>query len=241
MSIKLKRYKKTFEHSYTFGVFPTLELLQHRPESVYGVWLHTKGEQNQGVHQIRDLCAEHRIQVEVTDSTVERLSPKDNTYAVGVFYKFDAPLDPAANHVVLVNPGNMGNLGTITRTMLGFGFRNLVLIRPAVDVFHPDAVRSSMGAIFQINHAYYDSFEDYAAIFNHALYPFMTSGQSRIDALDFSPPFTLIFGNESSGLPDEFESTGTSVVIPYRQTVDSLNLSIAVGIALYESTRGQQK
>jgi TrmH family RNA methyltransferase len=239
MSIKLKRYKKTFEHSYTFGVFPTLELLHHRPESVYGVWLHTKGEQNRGVHQIRQLCAEHRIRVEAADSTVERLSPKENVYAVGVFYKYAAPLDSTANHVVLANPGNMGNLGTITRTMLGFGFHNLALIRPAVDVFHPNAVRSAMGAIFQINHAYYDSFEDYADTFNHALYPFMTSGRSRIDALDFSPPFALVFGNESSGLPEEFGSTGTSVVIPYQQKVDSLNLAIAVGIALYESTRGQ--
>lgn len=239
MSIKLKRYKKTFEHSYTFGVFPTLELLHHRPDRVYGVWLHTRGEQNQGIQKIRQLCAEHRIRVEIADSTVERLSPKENVYAIGVFYKYDAPLDPTANHVALVNPGNTGNLGTITRTMLGFGFRNLALIRPAVDVFHPNAVRSAMGAIFQINYAYYDSFEDYANTFHHALYPFMTTGRARIGALDFSPPFALVFGNESSGLPGEFESTGTSVVIPYQQTVDSLNLSIAVGIALYESTRGR--
>lgn len=55
-----------------------------------------------------------------------------------------------ANHVVLVNPGILGNMGTIIRTMLGFNYTNLAIIRPG-DVFDPRVVRASMGALFNIN------------------------------------------------------------------------------------------
>ena len=53
-----------------------------------------------------------------------------------------------ANHVVLVNPGDMGNMGTIIRTMLGFNYSNLAIIKPGVDVFDPRVIRASMGALF---------------------------------------------------------------------------------------------
>lgn len=66
-----------------------------------------------------------------------------------------------ANHVVLVNPGDMGNMGTIIRTMLGFNYSNLTIIKPGVDVFDPRVIRASMGALFNINFEYFDSFSEY--------------------------------------------------------------------------------
>ena len=45
-------------------------------------------------------------------------SPKSNCYAIGVFKTFYEPLQKG-NHIVLVNPMDMGNMGTIMRTMLG--------------------------------------------------------------------------------------------------------------------------
>ena len=55
----------------------------------------------------------------------------------------------------------MGNLGTIIRTMAGFGFANLVLIRPAADVFDPKTVRASVGTVFRLSFEYFDTFNDY--------------------------------------------------------------------------------
>ena len=46
-------------------------------------------------------------------------------------------------------------------------------------------------------------------------------------------PFALIFGNEGSGLPAEFAQMGQAVRIPHNDKIDSLNLSIAVGIGAY--------
>ena len=237
MNLRLKRYRKHFEYSYANGVFATLELLDARPEQVLRVVLSSKGEQNAGVAQIRDLGARSHVPVETNDRALERLSPKGRHLAIGVFRKYRSQLDPNLNHVVLVNPGDMGNVGTIARTMLGFGVTDLALIRPAVDVFDPKTVRASMGAVFRLSIEYFDSFEDYSGCFAHKLYPLMTSGRVTIGSVRFESPFALVFGNESEGLPDEFLSAGTSIAIPHDKRIDSLNLSVAVAIALYESTK----
>ncbi len=131
----------------------------------------------------------------------------------------------------------MGNLGAVVRTMMAFGFRNLALIRPAADIFHPKAVRASMGALFRLEHEYYDDFAGYRAAYTHALYPLMTDGRTSLDEADFRPPFALVFGSESQGLPPRFLLEGASEAIPKIGEVDSLNLSAAAAIALYAARK----
>jgi len=94
-----------------------------------------------------------------------------------------------------------------------------------------------MGAVFRLSLEYFARFEDYSNSFAHNLYPLMTNGRVTIACARFKPPFALVFGNESGGLPDEFLNAGTSVAIPHDERIDSLNLSAAVAIALYESTK----
>ena len=237
MNIALKSYKKDFEHSYAFGVFPTLELLRYQAEYTLGVLVSSKGERNEGVRKIWEMCHSRRVDVQVNDKAVERLAPMENAYAVGVFEKYQAPLRNDKNHVVLVNPSDMGNLGTIIRTMVGFGVTDLAMVRPAVDLFDPKVVRASMGALFQTAFEYFDSFEEYRRGLPHSIYPFITHGDVPSYAAEFTSPYTLVFGNESAGLPQEYRTIGTSVTIPHSNSIDSLNLTLAVGIALYEATK----
>src|SRR5438876_7213131 len=100
MNVRLKKYQKEFEHSYSFGVFPTLELLQCRPERVITVLLSAKGRKNEGVAKIEEICEGRRIRLEVNDKVIERISPKENVYAIGVFKKYQEQLDKSADHVV---------------------------------------------------------------------------------------------------------------------------------------------
>jgi len=237
--IELKRSKKEYAHSYAFGVFPTVELLKYRPESVVRVLLHSKGERNDGVAKIRQLCKEAYIDMEVNDKLIDRLAPSENSYAVGIFRKYDSVLDTSTDHVVLVNPSDMGNIGTIMRTMLGFGIRNLAIVRPAVDIFDPRVIRASMGAIFQLSFRYFETFEEYRADFRRDYYPFMTDGAVSLQDARFNSPFSLVFGNEGAGLPGSFREAGTSVTIQHGDLIDSLNLPVAVSIALYEATKGR--
>jgi RNA methyltransferase, TrmH family len=237
MSSHLKRYRKESDVSYAEGVFSTLELLAARPDSVERVLLSSRGEPNEGVAKIRALCAEHHIGTAVDDRTLERLSPRGSHLAIGVFRKYAMALDPNADHVVLVEPADMGNLGTIARTMVAFGFHDLALVRPAVDAFDPKAVRASMGALFRLAFVYVDSFYDYVRAFPRPVFAFMTDGRTRLDGVHFPSPCALVFGNEASGLPAEFHSLGTSVAISQTPAVDSLSLPTAVAVALYARAR----
>lgn len=239
MEIQLKSYKKDFEHSYSFGMFPTLELLEYRPEYMIKVLVSSKAEENQGVEKIKQICSEKGIEVQVNDKAINRISPKENCYAVGVFGKYSPELRGDRNHVVLVNPSDMGNLGTIIRTSIGFGIEDIAIVRPGVDIFDPKVVRASMGAVFRMNFKYYDDFRDYMSTYNHDIYTFMLKAKMKLHDANVTSdkPFSLVFGNEGSGLSDEFLDYGTSVIIPHSKNIDSLNLSIAVGLAEYEFTK----
>lgn len=175
----------------------------------------------------------HHIPIDVHDATINKLSPKSNCYAIGVFKTFYEPLQKG-NHIVLVNPMDMGNMGTIMRTMLGFGYQDLAIIRPAVDIFNPHVVRSSMGALFSLRIHYYESIDEYLKEFgDHQCYPFMLKGAKNIHQVKPVTPHSLIFGNESSGLDDIYMTYGQSVFIPHTNAIDSLNLAQSVGIGLF--------
>lgn len=235
MNLHLKPYHKKLPYSYVYGVSATVELLTAKPEHALGVVLSSRGTRNTGIARIRDQCALHHLPAETNDRLIERISPKDNHLAVGVLRKYQSHVDPTQNLVVLVQPSDMGNLGTIIRTMVGFGFTNLVMIRPAADIFHPKVIRASIGAVFRLSFEYYDHFDSWRrSACNHNLYMFMTDGRIAVNQAHFEPPFALVFGNESTGLADEFRDAGTSVAIPHHGRVDSLNLSVAAAIALYE-------
>jgi TrmH family RNA methyltransferase len=236
MDPKIKRYQKDFDHSYCLGVYPTLELLDHRPDVVLSVLIHSSGSSNQGVQKLQKLCEELGIRMEENDRLVDKLAQRGNTYAIGVFRKFPDSLDPRRNHLVLVNPSSMGNLGTIIRSMLGFGCRDLAIIEPAADPFHPKVIRASMGAAFQIQLQPFKTFTDYWGTHaNHNLYLFMTDGKITLPEITLDPPYALVFGDEAAGLGKEYHQYGSSVKIPQSDAIDSLNLALSVGISLYQS------
>jgi TrmH family RNA methyltransferase len=234
LNLKLKRYNKDFDHSYSFGVYPTLELIEYQPAKVLAILLHSKGIRNQGVTKIRQACKSYQIELIENDHLVERLADKGNTYAIGVLKKYQSNLSHQQNHIILVNPSSMGNLGTIIRSMLGFGYSNLGLIENAADHFDPKVIRASMGAIFRTRIMRFSSFPDYWGSYGeHQLYPLMTNGKISLPDVSFKEPYSLIFGSESSGLEDDFQDYGTSIRIPHKNDIDSVNLALSVGITMY--------
>jgi len=231
----LKPYEQSLNYSYAPGIFPSLELMRVAPERAQRLLLSEKAH-GEGVEKLRAVCREHGVREEIADKALRRISGKDNCFAAVVFSKWQADLQPHTPHVVLHHPMDEGNLGTIQRTLLGLGLKDIAIIRPAADVFEPHVVRATMGAVFSLRVKQYDSFEDYRAEFPaHHLYPFMLDGSSQLpDVLgDVKNPYALIFGNEGSGLPAEFSKMGQAVRIPHSNEIDSLNLSIAVGIGAY--------
>jgi TrmH family RNA methyltransferase len=238
LSTHVKPYTKSSPHAYTLGLFPTIELLKRKPEHAIKI-LFTSETTGPGYAEALFLCRTHGIPFAVEDKTVRRLSSKENCYAIGLFNKYESNLSAVDPHVVLVHVSDMGNLGTIIRTCLAFNLPNIAVIRPSADIFNPRVIRASMGALFQLHFCYFDSFAQYRERYPlHETYTFMLDGAVPIHAVSVpSRPFSLVFGNEASGLDATFKTLGTSVAIPQTQAVDSLNLSVSVGIAAFHFTR----
>lgn len=232
--MEIKTYKKSFEHSYALGIFPTVELITSRPKSVLKVLVSSNYRANTEM-DIFELCKKYNIMTEINDKAINKISQKENCYVAGVFNKYECELTKGS-HIVLVNPGNMGNMGTIIRTLTGFGLNDLAIISPGVDIFDPKVIRASMGAIFKINFKYFDNFDKYYENFKERkIYTFMLTGAISLKGVkhDKNEKFSLIFGNEATGLDDSYASVGTSVLIKHTNRIDSLNLTIAAGIAMY--------
>lgn len=232
----LEAYSRSLNYSYALGLFPASELMKKRPELARRLLVSTKAEGSEGLDALRALCMEHRVREEHADKILTRVSGKENCFAAVVFDKFQSELNPSGNHLVLHHPSDKGNLGTMLRTALGFGYRDIAVIRPAADAFDPHVVRASMGAIFGLNLRYYDDFDAYRAEFpQHMLYPFMLDASVPLaeGVARKKTPFSLIMGNEGSGLPPEFAACGQPVRIPHNNEIDSLNLSVAAAIGMY--------
>ena len=166
------------------------------------------------------------------------VNQKENCFVLGVFGKYEETLKAEKPHIVLVNPSDMGNLGTVIRTMAGLGLQDLAVIEPSADVFAPKTIRASMGALFHIRQTRFQSFEEYADRYpGHDLFPFMLTGRAAPEDCFPQKPFSLIFGNEATGLDAVFMRVGQSVKIPLSGKIDSFNLAVAAGIGMYVFTR----
>jgi len=107
----IKTYKKSFEHSYALGIFPTVELILSRPQSVIKVLISSSYRADSDM-DIFELCKRYNIKTEINDKSINKISSKENCFAAGVFKKYQCELTEGS-HIVLVNPGNMGNMGPL--------------------------------------------------------------------------------------------------------------------------------
>ncbi len=245
---KLEPYNRKLPYSYCLGVFPCHKLLDAGSEHVSRLLLSSEGMQSEGIAYLRQRCASLGIREEIADRVLRRESQKDNCFAGLVFEKYQSKLNGDAPHVVLCQISDGGNLGTALRACLGFGMRDIAIIKPCVDAFDPHVLRASMGAFYSMHVHTYDSFDEYRSEFpEHTLYPFMLDAAVELqDGIrDMTEnrrlPFSLVFGNEASGLPKEFSTYGQSVIIPQSKEIDSLNLSVSVAIGTFEFMNAYRK
>ncbi len=233
----LEMYKPSMDYSYAPGFFPAMEALNHTPDNVRRVLISSKAVDTDAGRSLAEKAASCGVRVEEADRILSRISGKENCYAAAVFAKREEQLASGKPQVVLAQASDCGNVGTILRTALGFGVEDVALIRPCADVFDPRTVRASMGAIFQLRVKTYPSYEAWQEENpDRPVYPFMLDASlplPEVLAGEIPEDWTLIFGNEGSGLPPFYASLGQPVRIPSNDRVDSLNLSVAAAIGLY--------
>ena len=97
--------------------------------------------------------------------------------------------------------------------------------------------------MFKNKEEFINKMEDYLKRFpSHDIYTLMLKGATNIHKVESPKGYhSLVFGNESSGLPDGYLDYGKSIFIPHSHYIDSLNLSMALGMTLMHFSKDEFK
>ncbi|MGB3626287.1 MAG: RNA methyltransferase [Henriciella sp.] len=184
--------------------------------------------------------------IQVPDRLASQIARKDNPQAViGAFKQRsqtigELPAEPASLWIGLYEVRDPGNLGTILRTADCAGISGVVLINQCCDPYSVEAVRASMGSIFDVHFAQgsFDQFEAWKVSAGLSVVAASVNGSARHTETDMTGGTVILMGNEQAGIPDEVEARcDTLCLIPMRGGADSLNLAQATAIMTYEAWR----
>jgi tRNA G18 (ribose-2'-O)-methylase SpoU len=189
---------------------------------------------------------------EVTGSMLEKLSEKEEQSELVAILHIP-PDDPGrlkleGDFVVIVtdSPANPGNLGTLIRSADAFGAAGVIVTGHATDVYDPRTIRASVGSLFSLpvirlpGPAEVASWLEVVKSSGHdplvaALDP---DGGHDLSTTPLYGPVVLIAGNEKRGVSSGYEAmSGVALRIPMEGAANSLNVAVAVSIALYEIRR----
>lgn len=231
-------YDSSSPVAYAQGATQVMDLLISRPEIINCVI----------VRKDREPEIYHNEAIERAYRTGKRVIYVDYEYPQGISrrysimaecYKYDDRIEPGS-HVVLVEPVSRGNVGFIIRSALAFDIHDIAIIsKKPFDTFSPNILRSSMGTRFSTHLEVFGTIEDYIERFpENKRYAFMLDDRaSKLNEIKKEEPYSLIFGNESCGLPPEFAEFCQPVYIEQNRELDSLNLATSASIALYSFAR----
>lgn len=149
----------------------------------------------------------------------------------------------AVNKIVLLeNVQNPSNLGTIFRTCDALKVENIVILGNGCDVYNPKVLRGSMGSVFRLNiFEFKNSLELINKLKENGFKIYATTPRSDacfVNNIDFDEKSAIIFGNEGNGLTQELiDICDKKIKIPMNSNAESLNVSVACGILIWEMTK----
>lgn len=196
-------------------------------------------------------------------AVADRLGPRRSTFEVGAAVLEKVAFGDRSDGIVavveaptrqlgdLVLPGEPlivvmqgvekpGNLGAVVRTADGAGVDAVIAADPRTDLFNPNAIRASLGAIFAVPVAAATSAETIAWLAARGIRPVATivDAATLYTDADLRGPLAIILGSEAGGLDAAWRTEPTvAVSIPMAGIGDSLNVSTAAAILLYEAVR----
>jgi TrmH family RNA methyltransferase len=148
------------------------------------------------------------------------------------------PADPLV--VVLEGVEKPGNLGAVLRSADGADADAVLLADPTTDPWNPNAIRASLGTIFGRPVVSASSAKVLAYLRERAIRPVaaIVEASDAYTEADLTGPLALILGSEAAGLGPIWRSDDVERVhLPMHGLADSLNVSTAAAILLYEARR----
>lgn len=153
-----------------------------------------------------------------------------------------ADLKPRGNGVIAVIEGveKPGNVGAILRSADAAGVAAVIVADPATDLYNPNCIRASLGAIFTMPVCTATSAAACAWLRQRGTRMFAARVDASLEytAADLTGNVAIILGSEADGLSRHWHAEDvTAIRLPMRGVVDSLNVAASAAILFYEAQR----
>ncbi|MCF7924712.1 MAG: RNA methyltransferase [Candidatus Izimaplasma sp.] len=171
---------------------------------------------------------------QVSEQVISKLSSVKNNQGIVGICSMKANFDLSNKILLLDHIQDPGNMGTLIRSAIAFGF-NTIVLDECVDVYNPKVVRSTQGALFKI-HLIEKNIVDFIKEYNDYYYlaTNLSSSNNLSDLKIQKDKIGLILGNEGQGVRDKLIDLANIDFKIEMKSMESLNVSIAGSIIMHK-------
>lgn len=186
-------------------------------------------------------CAYSYQTYTVTTQIMKKFSTSvSGTWIMAVCHYPTYSLDALGTRIILLDDvQDPGNVGTIIRSALSFGFDSVVLSDKCVDIYNEKVLRSTQGALFHLPvvHMELASFITHAQGKHIPVYATALHNAMPLSTIPASEQIALIFGNEGRGVSPACIHMADDRIYIEMHAFESLNVAVAAGICMYHFRR----
>lgn len=184
--------------------------------------------------------------IEINKEVFEKLAYRDTTEGVIGIAKSKSlhlsDLKLSENPLILIAeaPEKPGNIGALLRTADAANLDAVIIANPKGDLFNPNVVRSSVGCLFTNQIATGTTQEIITFLKENKInfYCATLQNSTPYHTQDYTLPTALVVGTEATGLTQEWRDAATqNIIIPMQGEIDSMNVSVAAAILIFEAKR----
>lgn len=184
--------------------------------------------------------------IEISKEVYQKLAYRDTTEGILAVAKTKSlqlsDLNLPQNPLILVMESieKPGNIGAILRTCDAAKVDAVIIANPKTDLYNPNIVRSSVGCLFtnQIATASSEDTINYLIENKINFYSATLQNSTSYHTQNYTTPTALVVGTEATGLTQLWREKATkNIIIPMQGAIDSMNVSVAAAILLFEAKR----
>lgn len=196
--------------------------------------------------QARQLAGRDAELIAISPEVYQKLAYRDTTEGIVAVAKSKnlslANLELGENPLILVAeaPEKPGNIGAMLRTADAARLDAVIIADPKSDMYNPNIVRSGVGCLFTNNIATGSSEEVIAFLKdrNINIYCATLQDSTYYHTQDYTAGTALVVGTEATGLSQQWRDAATrNIIIPMQGEIDSMNVSVAAAILIFEAKR----
>lgn len=205
----------------------------------------SSSKRSEEVEEIIQKCEELKTEtIELEAKIYSKISPVIE--GLGVLFVVKIPETQGVNFcedaIILDRVQDPGNLGTILRSAVGFGIKQIICSKGTVSAWSPKVLRAGMGAHFKLQIFENQDLSEVISKIETPIFATSLQAEKMIYDEDFTTKTTWVFGNEGTGVSSELLSkVKNQVIIPQTGEIESLNVAMAATVCLAEQARQRLK